>query len=100
MARPALEGIDAGRNGEVTLWCLYSGNFGGGMDKSSYKLQPPMRLFFAVTGIVIWIGIGLTGFAVVNWILYIPAVFFLFAALTGICPGIIISQRVLSGTRR
>lgn len=67
---------------------------------SSYKLQPPMRLFFAVTGVVIWLGIALTGFAVVNWILYIPAVFFLFAAVTGICPGIIISQRLLGGMRR
>ncbi|KPK39313.1 MAG: hypothetical protein AMJ69_05980 [Gammaproteobacteria bacterium SG8_47] len=67
---------------------------------SSYTLQPPMRLFFAVTGIVMWIGIALTGFAVVSWILYIPAVFFLFAALTGICPGIIISQKLLEGGKR
>ena len=70
------------------------------MDISGHRLQPPMRLFFAVTGVVIWIGIALTGFTVVNWILYIPAIFFLFAAVTGICPGIIISQRLLGAKRR
>lgn len=57
-----------------------------------HRVSPAMRFFFLVSGSVVWLGIGLTGFAVVHWLLYIPAVFFLFAALTGICPGIIVSR--------
>lgn len=53
-----------------------------------------MRFFFLVSGTIIWIGILLTGFRTVHWVLYIPAVFFLFAALTGICPGIIVSRKL------
>ena len=53
-----------------------------------------MRFFFLVSGSVIWAGIWLTGFATVHWLLYIPAVFFYFAAITGICPGIIFSRMI------
>lgn len=59
---------------------------------NNLRIQAPMRFFFTVTGTMIWIGIWLTGFAVVSWILYLPAVFFIFAAVTGICPGIIVSN--------
>jgi len=55
-----------------------------------------MRFFFLVTGSVIWAGIWLTGFAIVHWLLYLPAIFFYFAALTGICPGIIISRLIFN----
>lgn len=51
-----------------------------------------MRFFLLVTGAVIWIGIWHTGFNVASWVLYIPAVFLLFATITGICPGIIFSK--------
>lgn len=59
-----------------------------------YMIGKSMRFFFLVTGSVIWLGIWLTGFSVVHWLLYIPAVFFCFAAITGICPGLIISRRI------
>ena len=59
-----------------------------------YSLNRAMRFFFLVTACIIWTGIFLTGFRTVHWVLYVPAVFFLFAALTGICPGIIISNRL------
>jgi hypothetical protein len=36
-------------------------------------------------------GIWLTGFNLVHWLLYVPVVFFYFAAVTGICPGLIFS---------
>lgn len=65
---------------------------------SDYRLAPAMRFFFLLTGGVIWLGIGLTGWATTSWVLYIPAVFFLFAAATGLCPGIIVSNR-LFGSR-
>jgi hypothetical protein len=41
---------------------------------------------------VIWLGIWLTGFGKVHWLLYVPAVFFIFASVTGICPGMIVSN--------
>jgi hypothetical protein len=59
---------------------------------SPNRISPAMRFFFLVAGAILWCGIGLTGFAAAHWLLYVPAVFFAFAALTGICPGIIISK--------
>ena len=63
-----------------------------------YKINHAMRFFFLVAGSLLWVGIWLTGFTTVHWLLYIPAVFFLFAAATGICPGMIISN-LLFGKR-
>jgi hypothetical protein len=60
-----------------------------------YMIGKSMRLFFTVVGSILWLGIWLTGFAQVHWLLYVPAVFFLFAAVTGICPGIIISRMIM-----
>ena len=59
-----------------------------------YMIGKSMRFFFLVTGSVIWAGIWLTGFSVGHWLLYIPAAFFYFAAITGICPGLIISRLI------
>lgn len=53
-----------------------------------------MRFFLLTVAILIWLGIYLTGFKVIHWIIYIPAVFFVFAAVTGICPGMIFSQKI------
>jgi hypothetical protein len=61
----------------------------------NHLIAPALRLFFFGSGTVIWIGIWLTGFATVHWLLYFPAVFFYFAAISGICPGIIISKIAL-----
>lgn len=51
-----------------------------------------IRFFLLVIGTTIWIGIWHTGFGVASWVLYIPAVFLLFAAISGVCPGIILSK--------
>jgi hypothetical protein len=61
---------------------------------NSYKISNAMRFFFLLSGTLLWAGIWLTGFATVHWLLYLPAVFFVFAAITGICPGMIISKRL------
>ena len=58
-------------------------------------ISKAMRLFFVIFGSVIWLGIWLTGFEVVHWVLYFPAIFAYFAAITGICPGLIISKMLL-----
>ena len=62
-----------------------------------YLITKSMRFFFLVTGSIVWIGIWLTGFHDTHWLLYVPAVFFLFAALTGICPGMIVSSLLFGG---
>jgi len=56
-----------------------------------FKLSASMRLFFMLSGCVLWLGIWLTGFAVAHWVMYLPATFFLVAAITGICPGVIVT---------
>ena len=62
------------------------------MDK--YMVSPAMRFFFSFTASVILAGIWLTGFSVVSWVLYAPLGLFGFAAVTGICPGLILSRIV------
>ena len=71
---------------------LASLKYRGKLIMDEYKISKPMRFFFLVSGLVIWLGIGLTGFHMASWILYIPAVFFTFAVVTGICPGMIFSN--------
>jgi len=58
------------------------------------KMDPAMKAFFLFVGLFMWVGIWLTGFAVVHWLLYLPATFFLISAVTGICPGMIFFQEI------
>jgi len=55
------------------------------------KISAAMRFFLLVIGSVMLLGIWLTGFNTVHWLLYVPVVFFYFAAVTGICPGLAFS---------
>ncbi len=55
-------------------------------------INSSMRFFFLIAGVILWVGIWLTGFETVHWLLYLPATFFIFAAVTGICPGLIFSN--------
>lgn len=57
-----------------------------------YRISTAMRFFFLFSGSVIWLGIWLTGFSTANWLLYVPASFFYFAAVTGLCPGLILAR--------
>ena len=45
------------------------------------------RMLFLTTSTILFVGIWLTGFATVHWLLYVPAVFLCIAGLTGFCPG-------------
>jgi len=62
----------------------------------SLMLGAPLRFFMLVAGTTTWLGIWLTGFNNAHWLLYIPAVFFVFAAVTGICPGMIFSNMLFA----
>lgn len=53
------------------------------------KMELSMKVFFLFVGLLLWAGIWLTGFDRIHWLLYLPATFFLFSAITGICPGMI-----------
>ncbi len=58
------------------------------------KMDNAMKAFFLFVGLVLWAGLWLTGFEKIHWLLYLPATFFLFSALTGICPGMIFFNEV------
>jgi hypothetical protein len=53
-----------------------------------------MRMLFLVMAAVILLGIWLTGFSVVHWVLYFPVAALTFAGVTGICPGYIVFQKL------
>lgn len=48
-----------------------------------------LRMLFLSIAAITLIGIGLTGFDRVNWVLYLPVILLSFAGITGICPGLI-----------
>jgi len=62
------------------------------MDK--LKIGMPMRFFLLVVASIMVVGIWLTGFKTVHWLLYLPPAFFIFAAVTGICPGMFFSRQL------
>jgi hypothetical protein len=64
------------------------------------KATVSLRLFFAFLSCMLWIGIYFTGFTTVNWLLYLPAGVSLFAAITGICPGLLLITRLVSGKQK
>ena len=66
--------------------------------KTWFRSSPAARVFFLVVSLSIWLGIGLTGFGVAHWWLYVPAGFLLFAAVTGFCPGMILTRWVFRET--
>ena len=58
------------------------------------KMDLPARAFFLFFGLFLWLGIALTGFEQAHWVLYLPATFFVVAAVTGICPGKIFFREI------
>lgn len=53
-----------------------------------------LRAQFLFIGLVIFLGIWLTGVNVVHWLLFVPAFFLIFAGISGICPGLIIQKMI------
>lgn len=52
------------------------------------------RMLFLFMAVLISLGIWLTGFDKVHWLLYVPPVFLVFAGITGVCPGLIIFKKL------
>lgn len=63
------------------------------------NLNVSMRAFFLFLAAVIWLGIWLTGFGVVHWVSYVPAVVLVVAAITGICPGMHFMKAIFGGKK-
>ena len=60
-----------------------------------YMIQSKaLRMQFLFVGLVLCLGIWLTGVSVIHWLLFVPAFFLTFAGISGICPGLIL-QKIL-----
>jgi len=55
-----------------------------------------LKVFFLFIDLLLWGGIWLTGFELVHWLLYIPAIFLLVAPVTGVCPGIFFLKKIFN----
>lgn len=53
-----------------------------------------MRMAFLAVAAVIMLGIWLTGFNTVHWVLYLPVAALTFAGITGICPSYMIFHKL------
>jgi hypothetical protein len=53
-----------------------------------------MRMVFLAIAALILLGIWLTGFKTVHWVLYLPVAGLVFAGLTGICPSYLLFQKI------
>jgi hypothetical protein len=51
------------------------------------RISTEWRIFLMIPAIVVFIGIWLTGFSVVSWVLWVPVILLPFASITGYCPG-------------
>ena len=52
------------------------------------------RMLFLTVAIILSVGIWLTGFSNVHWLLYVPVALLTFAGITGICPGLIFWRKL------
>ena len=52
------------------------------------------RMLFLTVAALLGASIWLSGWDQVHWLLYAPTVMLVFAGLTGICPGLILYQKI------
>jgi hypothetical protein len=53
-----------------------------------------MRMVFLTMAALILLGIWLTGFKTVHWLLYVPVAGLIFAGITGICPSYLLFSKL------
>ena len=61
-----------------------------------FTAPPAVRLFLFMLALVSMTSVWLTGFNTVHWFAYVLPGFLTFAALSGLCPGLMISKKILS----
>jgi hypothetical protein len=54
-----------------------------------------LRMVYLTIAVVNSLGITLTGFSQVHWVMYIPVILLTFASVTGFCPGLVFWSRML-----
>jgi len=57
-------------------------------------MSSALRAQFLSVAAIVFIGIYLTGFDKVHWLLYVPVIALTFAGITGICPELIFWKKV------
>ena len=62
--------------------------------KKLFTASASMRMFMFNASVFMLIGIWLSGFQNVHWFIYIVPIFYLFAAMTGLCLGLIIPRLI------
>jgi len=62
--------------------------------KSLFTASASMRLFMFNSSIFMLTGIWLTGVEKVHWFIYFVPAFYLFAAATGLCLGLVIPRLI------
>jgi len=68
-----------------------------GITVNKWKIGAAMRLYMVIMAAVMGLGIWLTGINTVHWLLYVPVIIFVLAAITGICPGMFLTRNVAGG---
>lgn len=59
-----------------------------------FKASKAVRFFFLTTSATTFTAIWLSGFNNVHWFSYVIPGVLLFAAITGLCPGIIVAKKI------
>ena len=59
------------------------------------KASKSMRIWYAFVGTILWAGIYLSGFSNVHWLLYVPAIGFIFGAITGLCLSLTVISKMV-----
>ena len=59
------------------------------------QISTEMRLWLLGPMLMLWIGIYFTGFELIHWLIYLPAVMSIFASITGLCPGMLFIRTML-----
>jgi hypothetical protein len=58
------------------------------------KIMSAQRMLFLTVAVLYGVGIFLSGWQQVHWFLYLPTVMLVFAGITGICPGLMLYQKM------
>jgi len=60
-----------------------------------FNASNSVRLFLFNIAVISLVAIWLSGFSEVHWFSYVLPSFLIFAAATGLCPGLVISRKIL-----
>ncbi|HBR98137.1 MAG TPA: hypothetical protein DD979_12280 [Gammaproteobacteria bacterium] len=52
------------------------------------------RMLFLTVAALLFSGIGLSGWQHVHWLLYVPPVMMVVAGISGVCPGLLLYQKL------